>query len=123
MNNGFVSELRSQSCYPSFRAVVGFATAIGYLVAVGVAIFGLFAGFHSANVLVVVVACVVAVVVGIVVAVARELSLMLADIADAAISMAAGQDEQAASGKTPQANYMSATDLAALARRGAAGSP
>lgn len=103
-----VSEIRSESAYPTFRAFIVVATGVGYLIAVLAALTGAVAGFGQGHLLALVVGCIAAVVIGLAVAIVRELSLMLADIADATLHMAAGSKEGADS-------YMKAADIAGLA--------
>jgi len=91
MGQTFLSQMRGNSAYPTFRGFVGLATAIGYLAALGVAVFAALGGFRSGNVSTVAWGCCIAILVGVVVAIARELSLMVADIADAAVSLASRQ--------------------------------
>lgn len=89
MNREFVAELRRDSCYPTFRALIAFATAVGYAIAILCAALGAVASTQAIGVAyqVLAVAIGAAVVIGILTAVMRELSLMLADIADATLHL------------------------------------
>jgi Na+/proline symporter len=116
MDRTFLLEMRSNSAYPTFRGFVGLATAIGYLAALGVAVFAALGGFRSGNVTTVVWGCCIAILVGVVVAIARELSLMVADIADAIISMASKQVDASSSSSAQRQDYVDKNDLAALVR-------
>lgn len=87
MKHQFLSELRSDTCYPSFRAFVGVFKAIGYLAGGAVIVACLVSGNLTAIALGIVAA---ALIVLLVMAIA-ECSSMLADIADATIDSASEQ--------------------------------
>ena len=84
MNRTYLNQLRSSSCYPTFRGFVTIATVIGYLVAAGLAVAGVLSGQPGGIVL----GFVLGVIVALVAKVAQEISLMVADIADATIDVA-----------------------------------
>jgi hypothetical protein len=108
----FLQELRRNSSYPTFRSFVGFATGLGYLVAAGFALAGSLTGQGGPIAL----GLGIAFVIGVVVNVVREASLMLADIADAALTLASNQSREIAARDAQRSNYVSNEDLAALAR-------
>lgn len=90
MNHRYLERIRGNSCYPTFRIVVQIATYLAYLAAGCLVIVGLITGKVSTILLMIVAAAVVAIVAR----VAQEVTLMVADIADAAIDSAAAQDER-----------------------------
>jgi drug/metabolite transporter (DMT)-like permease len=86
MNRDYLNHIRKNSAYPTFRGFVTFFTVVGDVVAVLVAIGCLFTGGGGIGVGGVVLGLLGAVVLALFVTVAREVSLMLADIADATIN-------------------------------------
>ena len=81
MNQKYLEAIRNNSCYPTFRGFVGFFTLIGYLIAAVIAIGSIFSGQIGA----ILIGCAVATITALLFRVAKEMSLMLADIADATI--------------------------------------
>jgi hypothetical protein len=84
MNTAYLSQIRSQSCYPAFRKFVDIATALMFLLSAIL----VFAGFMQGEQYAVVGGIVGAVFIVLVAIVAKEVSLMLVDIADATIDSA-----------------------------------
>lgn len=86
--HGFAEQMRSDSLYPFWRKLVGIATVLGYVLAgfmmVG-AVVTLFRGSVGAGIGGMVAAALIAFMVR----VAKELWLMLADLSDASVRMAA----------------------------------
>lgn len=108
MKRQFVSQLRGDTCYPTFRTFVGVATAFGWLAACAAPVIGIMSGNENALYL----GIGIGIAIFLVVAIAREATLMLADIADAALDSAwraseAQEDEPAA--------FVPSADLAAIA--------
>ena len=97
MNKAYLNSIRADSCYPSFRAFVTVATILGYIVAAFVAL----AGFASGEVVPVLGCIVVAVVIVLIAWVGQEVSLMIADIADATIDSAGHRDRSTPFQKSP----------------------
>lgn len=81
MNRQYLEAIRANSCYPTFRGFVQIFTLLGYLVAAVVAIAGFFTGQIGTMIL----AFAGAIIVALLIRVGKEMSLMLADIADVAI--------------------------------------
>ncbi|MEN1942710.1 hypothetical protein WCE55_02470 [Luteimonas sp. MJ293] len=81
MNRQYLEALRSGSCYPTFRGFITVFELLGYLIAALVAAGGFISGQSGAMLL----GVVGAVLIVLLIRVAKEMSLMLADIADATI--------------------------------------
>lgn len=81
MNRQYLEAIRSNSCYPAFRGFVKIFTFLGYLLAIGIVVAGMVTGQIGYTIL----AFVGAIIYAILIRVAKEVSLMLADIADATI--------------------------------------
>lgn len=77
-----LSEIRASSCYPAFRMFVQISSVLGYL-ACAVFAFASFAGESPGAILLIVP---LAILCALLVRVVKEMSLMLADIADTTIS-------------------------------------
>ena len=90
MNRQYLDAVRDRTCYPTFRAFVAIATVLAYLIAVVSAI----AGFLSGGLPGGIIGVVVALVVVLLAKVGQEVSLMIADIADATIDTAAKRDRK-----------------------------
>ena len=88
MNTAYLSEIRSKSCYPVFRKFTDIGTALVFCVAALVAISG-FASGQGVGIFLGIVLAVIIVLMGIF---TKELSLMIVDIADATIDVAARAD-------------------------------
>lgn len=84
----FLTLLRAESAYPTFRAVVGISTLFGYILAGLSAIGGIVVGWKGAGIVAAIVAVAIGVVLYIVTRVFKEMWLMLADLTDATIRMA-----------------------------------
>ncbi len=84
MNKAYLHTIRANSCYPTFRAFITIATALSYIVAALVVIGGVYAG-QIAGLLV---GVAIALVIVLVAKAGQEVSLMIADIADATIDSA-----------------------------------
>lgn len=84
----FVDDMRSNSLYPTWRELVKWATWFGYLIATLMLLGGLL-GVVQGNVKAGVAAMVGGLMVAIIARVWRELSLMVADLADSAVRQAA----------------------------------
>ncbi|WP_152597994.1 hypothetical protein [Novilysobacter arseniciresistens] len=89
MNRNYLDHIRSNSFYPAFRGFIQFFTLVGYIAAGLVALFGFFTKSIGAILLFLLGTAVLAVLVR----VAKEVSLMLADIADATINFAGSQPD------------------------------
>lgn len=87
MNSRYLSKLRSASCYPTFRAFVGFALVVGYILAASTVLVGLASGKAEG----ILIGLVAGVVVALLAKVGQEMALMIADIADACIESASGR--------------------------------
>lgn len=87
MNVRDLENLRTNRCCPMFRGFVPIFTLLGYL---GAAVFAL-VGFFSGGLGPILLCIAGAVIFGLLVRVAREMSLMLADIADATVGFVASQ--------------------------------
>jgi hypothetical protein len=87
MNSSYLNAIRSKTNYPTFRSFVRIAELLGYGLAVLSVVLGLISGEGRSIVIFVFIAIVVALVAK----ASHELSLMVADIADATID-AAGRD-------------------------------
>ena len=90
MNSTYLAKLRSDSAYPVFRKVVGIATGIGYFIA-GSMVFGAIMPAltsHGEPSPFVIGMFLVAAFVAIMARVGKEVSLMIADIADATLDSA-----------------------------------
>ena len=85
MNRQYLEALRSGSCYPTFRGFVTVFELFGYLFAAIVAAGGFISGQSGAVFLGIAGAALIALLIR----VAKEMSLMLADIADATIDASA----------------------------------
>lgn len=89
----FVKAMRGDSLYPAWRKIVGFVTVVGYITAVVV----LVAGFATSkgSIWPIVVGMGIAALIALAAKVGKELSLMLADLSDATVRLAArGDGEQ-----------------------------
>ena len=84
MNKAYLNTIRADSCYPTFRAFVTIATVLGYIVAALVVVAGFVSGQGSG----ILIGIVSAVVIALIAKVGQEVSLMIADIADATIDSA-----------------------------------
>lgn len=84
MKIAYLNEIRSNSCYPAFRKFADIATVLLFILAALIAIAGLFSG-QGIGILVGSVGAAIVVLLAIV---AKELSLMIVDIADATIEVA-----------------------------------
>lgn len=102
MNKAYLNTIRAGSCYPTFRAFVTVATVLAYIVAALVVV----AGFVSGQGGGVLVGIVVAVVIVLIAKVGQEVSLMIADIADATIDSAGHRNEPAPSQVTPRSESL-----------------
>ena len=88
----FIDRLRTEGHYPAFRTVVGVFAIIGYVVA-GLTLLGaVITGWRGGGVGVFLGGVVFACVIGVFAKVAKEASLMLADLSDAMVRMAERQD-------------------------------
>lgn len=88
----FATRMREESLYPAWRKIVGFFTIVGYVVAAVVAL----AAFFSAkgSVMALMIGFGSAALIALMAKVGKELSLMLADLSDAAVHMAASRERQ-----------------------------
>lgn len=117
MKHQYLSQLRNDTCYPSFRGFVGVFKGVGYVAAIAVVVMG----FVSGNGMAMVIGVAAAVVVVLLVTAIAEGSSMLADIADATLDQASQQivvhNEPGIDVATsPAGSFMKPTDLADLAR-------
>lgn len=90
----FVSEMRSNSLYPTWRELVKWATWFGYAMAI-IVLIGAAIGFKNGQIGAAAVGVGVALLIAVVARVSRELSLMMADLADAAVRQAASSGTRA----------------------------
>lgn len=84
----FIDRLRDESLYPTFRKVITIFHMLGQVLAVLVFLGGLIGGYKSGSVGAMVGATVAALFMSIFFRVAKEASLMLADMSDATVRMA-----------------------------------
>jgi hypothetical protein len=84
MKIAYLNEIRSTSCYPAFRKFTDIATVLLFILAALIAI----AGVASGQGIGILVGSVVAAIIVLLAIVAKELSLMIVDIADATIEVA-----------------------------------
>lgn len=90
----FVSDMRSNSLYPTWRELVKWATWFGYAIAI-IVLIGAAVGFKNGQIGAAAVGVGVALLIAVVARVWRELSLMMADLADAAVRQAASSETRA----------------------------
>ena len=118
MNRQYLEAIRANSCYPTFRGFVQIFTLLGYLVAAVVAI----AGFVTGQIGAMLLAIAGAIIVALLIRVGKEMSLMLADIADATIDSSSKATAVGSSSTptVPQQTVVAAPedDSAAMARYG-----
>lgn len=88
----FVEIMRLESLYPTWRELVKWFTRLGYAVAVVVFVMGIFA-MRAESTWASVSLFIAALVVAVMARVSRELSLMVADLADAAVRTAHRQEQ------------------------------
>lgn len=85
MNRQHLEAIRSNSCYPTFRGFVNVFTRLGYLCAA----FFTAGGLRSGDLGTMLIAIAIAIVAALLVRMGKEVSLMLADIADTTIASSA----------------------------------
>ena len=85
MNRQHLEAIRSNSCYPTFRGFVQVFTLLGYL---GAAVFAA-AGLMSGQAGAMFIAIAIGIIAALLVRMGKEVSLMLADIADTTIASSA----------------------------------
>ena len=90
--HAFAKQMRAESLYPAWRKIVGFFTIIGYITAVIVLIAGFISGKGST--LAMLAGFGFAALIALFTKVGKELSLMLADLSDATIHLAARRQER-----------------------------
>ena len=93
-HHSFATQLRHESIYPTFRAVVKIAYWLGVIASVLIAIGGITASF-SAGVGALLGGLALAALIFVFSKVAKEMSLMLADLSDATVRTAARAEAQA----------------------------
>lgn len=81
MNKAYLNSIRRDTCYPTFRAFVTVATVLAYIVAALLVVAGFISGQDGG----ILVGIVIAIVIALIAKVGQEVSLMIADIADATI--------------------------------------
>lgn len=89
--HAFAARMRRESLYPAWRNIVGIFTLLGYGMAAIVLIGGVVAAFQG-SVAAGVIGMSVSLFLAIAAKVSRELSLMLADLSDASVRMAAQRE-------------------------------
>lgn len=89
----FLKALRAESAYPAFRAVVGFATIVGYLMVAIAVVGGIVATWKGAGPGPVIYGLLGGFVLYVVTRVFKEMWLMLADLTDATIRVASRSRE------------------------------
>lgn len=93
----YLRTLRTGTAYPTFRGVIRLLVIVGYLLAVIAAVTGLL--MMAREPLALLFGAALAVLIVLLTHLAKEASLMLADIADAAIDMATNQARLAGEGE------------------------
>lgn len=88
----FAAQMREESLYPAWRKIVGIFSVLGYVLAGLVLIGSIFAARESMGALFG--GVVLAALIALMARVGKELSLMLADLSDAAVHMAASRERQ-----------------------------
>ena len=88
----FLKTLRAESAYPAFRAVIGFATLVGYLLTFAVVVGGLVATWKGAGAGPVIYGLLGGFALYIATRVFKEMWLMLSDLTDATIRSARKAD-------------------------------
>jgi hypothetical protein len=88
MNKTYLKTIRANSCYPTFRAVVTVVTITTYVIAVVMVVAGAFITGTTGNGTIVGFYFAGAVVIALLAKAGQEVSLMIADIADATIDVA-----------------------------------
>lgn len=89
--HAFAERMRSESLYPAWRNIVGIFTLLGYGMAVIVLIGGVIAAFKG-SVPTGVIGMSMSLLIAIAAKVSKELSLMLSDLSDASVRMAAQRE-------------------------------
>lgn len=89
--HAFAERMRSESLYPVWRKLVGIVTVLGYVLA-GIMLVAALIAMFSGSVTAGLVGAGSALFVGVMVRVAKEVSLMLADLSDASVRMAAQKE-------------------------------
>lgn len=89
--HAFAERMRGESLYPAWRNIVGIFTMFGYGLAIIFLIGGLVAAFKGSVAAGVIGMC-IALLMAVVAKVSKELSLMLADLSDASVRMAAQRE-------------------------------
>lgn len=89
--HGYAERMREQSLYPAWRKIVGFFTLLGYIVAALTLVGGVVAAKGSP--MAAIVGVVSAAVIALLAKVGKELSLMLADLSDATVRLAASRED------------------------------
>lgn len=88
--HAFARNMRNDSLYPAWRKIVGFFTILGYVFAVILLVAAFVVGRDSVWTLLVGFGC--AAMIALAAKVGKELSLMLADLSDASVRIAARQE-------------------------------
>ena len=114
MSKAYLNTLRADSCYPTFRAFVTVATVLAYIAAALIVV----AGFVSGQAGGIMAGIVVAVVVALIAKVGQEVSLMIADIADATIHSAGRRNEPAPSPVWPRSESLPERSSAGSSAKG-----
>lgn len=84
----FIERLRADSLYPTFRSIVNIAHVLGQILAVLVLVTGLIGGYNLSSPGTAVGTLIAAIFISVLSRVAKEASLMLADMSDATVRMA-----------------------------------
>lgn len=90
--HAFAEQMRAESLYPAWRKIVGFFTLFGYLVAALVLVGALISG--KGSLLAMLAGAGTAAVIALFAKVGKELSLMLADLSDATVHLAAKSQDR-----------------------------
>ncbi|MNV65488.1 hypothetical protein D3C71_1581840 [compost metagenome] len=85
--------MRSESLYPFWRKLVGLVTILGYILAV-IMLIAAFIAMSKASMTAGLVGVGVAIIVAVMTRVGKEASLMLADLSDATVHLAAKSQER-----------------------------
>lgn len=91
--HSFAERMRDESLYPFWRKLVGLVTILGYILAV-ILLIAAFIAMSNASMTAGLVGIGVAIIVAVMTRVAKEASLMLADLSDATVHLAAKSQDR-----------------------------
>lgn len=113
MNGEFLKEVRAESSYPVFRGFIGLVTWVLYI---GASTLAFIVMLNSGDVGAMWMAVGIAIGVVLVATAFKEASLMLVDIADATMGIAARDSSRYAAEATVNNEFIGPGDMAAIAR-------